>query len=92
MLRLTQMYEPTIEAQAAQTFAGMAHFAGSGPAGLRCRDCKFFGYEVPRLNNFGEVVGTARKPGCGMFYQLTQRHGPKFPGNTLSCRHIEVRA
>jgi hypothetical protein len=85
------MYEPTVEAQAAQTFAGMAFWSGTGPAGLRCSDCKFFGYEVPRLDRFGEVIGTARKPGCEMFFRLTQKHGPRFPSGTLSCRYFEVR-
>jgi hypothetical protein len=88
---LTQGYPDELAQQIAATYAGMAHFAASGPAGLRCSDCKFFGYEIPRRNRSGDVVGTARKPGCQMFFRLTQRHGPAFAGNTPSCKYLEVR-
>jgi hypothetical protein len=91
LLKLTRMYEPAIEAQAARTHAGMAFWAGSGPDGPRCRDCKFFGYETPRRNRSGDVVGTARRPGCAMFFQLMRKHGPAFPGNTLACKYHEAR-
>lgn len=37
--RLTNPFSPDVAMSIAQSFAGMAHFAGTGPAGRTCREC-----------------------------------------------------
>jgi hypothetical protein len=60
------------------THRGMAHFAGSGPAGKCCRDCAHFG--VNKANR------------CQQFKTLTGKYGPPIPGDALSCRHFTEAA
>jgi hypothetical protein len=37
--RLTNPFAPEIATSIAQSFGGMAHFAGTGPDGRTCREC-----------------------------------------------------
>lgn len=59
-----------------RTAPGMAHFAGSGPAGKHCKDCAFF----------------ERDATCQKFKELMGRKGPSISGWQLSCRYFEARA
>jgi hypothetical protein len=62
---------------------GMAHFAGSGPVGKTCGDCK----------HHGGLVRSKRRiwDRCAMFKQLTGEHGPEVSKYNKSCRYFEPR-
>lgn len=61
------------------TVAGMAHFAGTGPSGKTCGDCKFLTY----IN----IKGAHAR--CAMFQKLMGKYGPvDIPSYTLACRHF----
>lgn len=59
----------------AATAPGMAHFAGSGPAGKHCKDCVFW----------------SRDAACDKFKQMVGRKGPSISGWQLSCRHFQQK-
>jgi hypothetical protein len=75
------------ERMARKTPAGMAHWAGTGPAGTTCAACAYFGYEEPLRNGRGEIVGSEKRDGCLKFFELMGRHGKAMPPKTPSCRH-----
>jgi hypothetical protein len=68
--------------QLRKSVPGMAHFAGTGPAGLTCGDC-FFWQAIPR----------SPRQHCAKYRELV-RKGPlqAIPHNTPSCRHFEPRS
>ena len=61
------------------THAGQAHFAGSGPDGAACGQCRHFVRSKP-----GSSTGR-----CAMFRRLAGKNGPIFPQHALPCRHFE---
>ncbi len=68
------------KAKARDTYPGMAHFAGTGPAGKRCEDCRY----LTHLN------GTNRNSFCcDEYHRLTGKDGPKIPKAALSCKYFE---
>jgi hypothetical protein len=74
---------------------GMAHFAGSGPPGKTCKDCKHRGYRRRSLKeHWDAVTGEAfdkfyRWAGCAMYRKLTGRHGKPIEGDNRSCKYFE---
>jgi hypothetical protein len=72
------------------TARGMAHFAGTGPAGKHCRDCWFKGYNCHVKNRHG-ISKSSRSEGCEKFYRLTGEHGPAVRGDLHACRHFLER-
>jgi hypothetical protein len=83
---LTGGYAPTLAEQLRQSLAGMAHFAGSGPAGTVCGGCVFLAdLSVGRPGR----VRRRRHPGCRKFFQMTGKHGDALPPHTPSCRYYE---
>jgi hypothetical protein len=73
---LTNTYPAELEAQARQTFPGMAHFAGTGPFATACRDCVFYNNKTRR---------------CEKYFQLTRRKGASFPNSAPSCKYFDRR-
>ena len=77
-------HELDVRRKAAMTHKGMAHFAGTGPAGKHCRECVFW-------QKTGRWFGSGPAPArCGKFQQLTRRPGPSVPHNAHACRHFEL--
>ena len=76
--RLTVAHPQQLHDSINASFAGMAHFAGTGPNGARCRDCKFWVDVSRRLN----------KP-CRKFKSLRGRRGPLVPGTASACKYFE---
>jgi hypothetical protein len=67
---------------AGKTHAGQADFAGSGPAGTVCSQCRYW-------QDFNTKKLKAR---CRKFQDLQHgRSGPEFPGSAQSCQFFEVR-
>ena len=79
------------------TAPGMAHFAGSGPAGKFCGDCAFRGYHRirqeqkynPKTDQW--VDSAYRYGGCAKFKQLTGRNGPEIDNRLHACKYFEQK-
>lgn len=74
-----------MESEARQTYPGMAHFAGTGPDGMTCRECLHYAIGV-------ELKAGGRKPGsCGKYPRLAEgRTGlTKIPPNAAACKYFE---
>jgi len=78
-----------------EVIPGMAHFAGTGPAGKHCGDCGHRGYErqtaVPKWDEVARcyVYGWYRYQGCAKFKGLTGKAGPVISANNASCKYFE---
>jgi len=69
------------------THPGMAHLAGTGPAGKTCRECEHF-LSDGHYAKSGKHGG-ALKPGqCCMYTSLMRAKGPNVPHYALACRHF----
>jgi len=88
---MTEAHPPELIQQIRNTAPGMAHFAGSGPQGRCCRECKSWNYERSIRNRSGEVVRTERHKGCQQFERLSGRRGPQINPQLLACRHFQER-
>ena len=62
--------------------AGMAFFAGSGPAGETCGSCR----HLDRKTRYG--ISKAR---CVMFQKLAGRKGETIDPKYLACKYFEAR-
>ncbi len=75
----TTLFDEVSERGFRESPPGMAHWAGTGPLGRKCRHCAFFS-------------GKAGKKGaCGKFTQIMHKKGPKFAGYIASCKYFAVR-
>jgi len=76
---------------------GMAHFAGTGPAGKTCGDCAHRGYyrEVRRgkwnAEHQAYDFNSYRHLGCAMFKALTGHFGPAVAKDNAACKYFEQR-
>lgn len=76
---------------------GMAFFAGAGPAGKTCGDCKFRGYY--RQSSRGhwneaqqkEVYNNYRVSKCAQFKRMAARHGPDVDSDNPCCKYFEAK-
>lgn len=90
MILTPHMTTPQGAAQAALEAAavpGMAHWAGSGPAGETCRGCTHWGAYVPHKR---DEVGLLRNRQCQKFKRMAGGvAGAGVPAPTMACRHFE---
>lgn len=74
----------------ARTPTGMAHWAGTGPPGITCRECssyEFVGYKTNR----GDFRGGMLKDGvCKKYADMTRSKGYKIPFGTPSCKYFKA--
>jgi hypothetical protein len=77
--------DPELERLVEATPPGMAHWAGTGPAGTTCVECRSYGYD-PEL---GGIVGLVHPHSCRRLFQMTGRPGPAFSPWTPSCKHFQ---
>ena len=73
----------------AKTHKGMAHFAGTGPAGKHCKDCPYWGLPGARYESVGGFKQPKPRP-CAMFKKLARNPKtlPKVPGTAKACKYI----
>ena len=72
------------------TAPGMAHWAGSGPPGKACGQCRFRGYWAPKKHLHG--LGTdVKSQGCEKFFHLTGVHGPALQNALPACKYFEEK-
>ena len=83
--------------KAGMTEPGMAYFAGTGPAGKFCGDCKFWTYyrqvSKPRFNRRtgAEEYPAFKWRGCGKFRNLTGHVGPQIDSKLHACKYFGQR-
>ncbi len=71
---------PKIDALAARTAPGMAHFAGTGPRGETCGHCSHFDGKHQLCNKFIELTKAQRRRGA-----------PKIKSNLAACKYFEPK-
>ncbi|HEX2554216.1 MAG TPA: hypothetical protein VHL98_10970 [Microvirga sp.] len=70
------------------THVGMAHFAGTGPAGRTCRECVFWMKTSTWFAEGGKNGGGPRPAPCARYQQLTHQRGGNVPHGASACRHF----
>ena len=89
---MTPAYGEARERQIDRTVPGMAFFAGTGPPGKTCGDCRLLGYhrKCVRYNEHNEPVeGTRFTSACAKFRQLSGKDGPIVSKRTDACKYFE---
>jgi hypothetical protein len=87
-------HDDDLSRKAGMTEPGMAYFAGTGPAGKFCGDCKFWTYqrEQGRRNRDGHYESyLGSYPGCAKFKQFTGHHGPPIDRRLHACKYFEEK-
>jgi len=82
--------DPVLEQQRLLTPHGMAHWAGTGPAGKCCKSCVHWGYWYTgwsRKRN--DEVSRRKSSCCEIFYRRTGVHGGTLPAGTPACKYFE---
>ena len=82
ILKELGLFETPTDKLARQSYAGMAHFAGTGPDGKYCGDCRHL--------DRGKGPGKLEYP-CSKFKALTGKIGRSVPVSAASCRHFEAK-
>jgi|SRR5215470_11280748 len=72
---------------------GMAYFAGTGPQGKICEDCKFRGYWRDSREHFDPDTGNTTREsyqygGCAKFRELAGQHGPPISRKLRACKYF----
>ncbi len=80
---LTEPREAEQALRIARTHAGMATWAGTGPAGRVCRDCQY----LPKPKD-----APVKPAPCGKYTELMRgRRGEKVPPTADACKHFVER-
>ena len=76
---------------AQQTFEGQAHFAGTGPAGHTCRECRFWAHRIRARRSGLTTAGEPKPASCLKAQQLShsRKRTPVVPHFAVACRHFE---
>lgn len=81
-----------------QALPGMAFFAGTGPNGKLCKDCKFRGLtRTSSRSTYSEklqqfVHKTYRTNQCQMFKRLSGNHGAAVGKDYPACKYFEEKS
>lgn len=73
--------EGPVDDLARKSFAGMAHFAGTGPHNANCSQCQ--NWDVSQQKS-----GAAR---CTKYQRITGLPGPMVPDCAQACKYFEAR-
>lgn len=80
-----------------QAIPGMAFFAGTGPEGKTCGDCKHRGYyrqsQRPTWNEARqeEVYRSYRVTSCAVFKKMAGHHGTPVEKDCKACKYFEQK-
>lgn len=88
-IRGTDPFDKDLSEQIKKTHEGMAHWAGSGPAGATCRMCKHWNYRGYKKDpGFGRPE--LKDATCGRFISMCARSkGLPIPHNADACKYFE---
>ena len=81
--------DPDLEQKRNRTPEGMAHWAGTGPTGLTCRECSFYEFVGYKSNRGSHRGGTLKNGSCNKYEVLIRRRGPKIPFESAACKYFE---
>ena len=95
-MAIGNQYLTEINVEQTQTMPGMAHFAGTGPAGKTCGDCVNRGYHRKRIPKFDARINdwvekSYKVNGCAKYNQLTGKHGGVIDPRLHACRYFEEK-
>ena len=88
---LTDMYQAEAEKGMRETPPGMAYWKGTGPKGMRCRQCEYY-VSGPRYiaSSKSHAEGQLMPGSCHKYTILTHGlKGAKFPTETPACKYFE---
>lgn len=89
---LDQAFEDTRR----RTWPGMGHFAGSGPQGKTCRECKSWtgcGHDYGYYAKGGKHGGSIKPRPCQKYQELMGGEvGPPVPHNAAVCKYFAENA
>lgn len=73
------------------THPGMAHFAGTGPSGLTCRQCAHWQPHSPDWYGLnGKQKGQPKPNSCRAYTKFTMgQTGAKIPHDARACKHFD---
>lgn len=80
-----------------QALPGMAFFAGSGPDGKTCGDCKYRGLtrqsQKSKWSQMAQqfIHRTYRTKQCSMFKRLAGVHGSAVKADYAACKYFETK-
>jgi hypothetical protein len=81
---------PTIDRQASATHPGMAHFAGTGPDNMTCRQCLNWAHiAYDYRSKTGKYGGLIQPALCRKFKAITGKSGDKVPDDAVACKYFE---
>jgi hypothetical protein len=76
-----------VSVQQKETSCGMAHFAGTGPNGKTCKECRYLqSRDLTKSDLFGRIVYHCRK-----FKEMTKKNVELETSNLLSCKYFEEK-
>jgi hypothetical protein len=81
---------PELERIRRQTYAGMAHWAGSGPSDKTCRECVYWvHYHNQYHSKNGPYQGKLQDARCTKYLDLMGHVGMAFPDDAKACMFFE---
>jgi hypothetical protein len=87
--KLTQP-DPDTTRQARASFPGMAHFAGTGPDNMTCRQCSNWEHHAYDYHSkIGKYHGLIKPAPCRKFRAITGKVGDAVPDSASACRYFE---
>jgi hypothetical protein len=76
--------------QARASHPGMAHFAGTGPRGMTCRQCAHWEHYKGDYHSVnGKHHGLIKPARCRKYRAITNQRGAMVPDDAEACRHFE---
>lgn len=75
------LHASPVDQLARRSFPGMAHFAGTGPDGLTCRQCANWDCKSP----------DEPKAACKKYKRMTNRPGNQVPREASACKYFVQR-
>jgi len=77
---------------ASDTYPGQAHWGGSGPKHMTCRQCEHWAHDNNYYPKRGQHGGLLKPAPCRKFKALTHTTGDKVPDDAAACRHFSQAA
>jgi hypothetical protein len=84
ILKELGLFEGPVDKLARQSFSGMAHFAGTGPRGATCKQCRLWDNDPVKSPD-------APKAQCKKYQQITNHPGNEVPSIAAACKYFEAR-
>lgn len=75
--------DDTMAGKAVKSYAGMAHFAGTGPQFESCQRCRFWIKPPLKPNSKNRV--------CEEFHRITRNWGDPIPSGASACKYFQLR-